>query len=189
VIGDDGFGYNQIPDTARGRLYHVKNEHVGGVWIGDDVEIGTLVCVDRGLVGDTVIGSGTKVDNLVQIAHNCQVGRDAVIVAQVGMAGHTRLGDRVFALGQAGFTTGAAVGDDAIIGGQAGVSGEIPAGRAVWSGTPAQKADDDFRQLALIRRELPRVREFFRLLGRADSFQSLQQMFKAVRNRGKEDKA
>jgi UDP-3-O-[3-hydroxymyristoyl] glucosamine N-acyltransferase len=177
VIGDDGFGYNQMLDLEKGRLYHLKNEHVGGVVIEDFVEIGSQVCIDRGMAGMTVIGRGTKIDNLVQIAHNCRIGQDCIIVAQVGMAGHCQLGNRVFALGQAGFSPGIHVGDDAIIGGQAGVSNTIPGGSTMWTGTPAQKGDVQYKQLAMIRRELPRVRDFFRLLKKVESFQELKSAF------------
>ncbi|MEW6264688.1 MAG: UDP-3-O-(3-hydroxymyristoyl)glucosamine N-acyltransferase [Thermodesulfobacteriota bacterium] len=177
VIGDDGFGYTQMPDAARGRLYHLKNEHAGGVWIGDFVEIGNQVCVDRGLAGLTRIGEGTKIDNLVQIGHNCEVGRDCIIVAQAGLAGHARLGHRVMALAQTGLAPGAKVGDDAILTARAGVAGEIPAGRAAWSGSPAQPMEINHKLKAIGRRELPRLYEFFRLLKKADSFESLKEAF------------
>jgi UDP-3-O-[3-hydroxymyristoyl] glucosamine N-acyltransferase len=177
VIGDDGFGYNQVLDLEKGRLYHLKNEHIGGVVIEDFVEIGSQVCIDRGLAGMTVIGQGTKIDNLVQIAHNCHIGQDCIVVAQVGMAGHVQFGNRVFALGQAGFGPGVSIGDDAIIGGQSGVSGNIPAGSTMWTGKPAQKADVQYKQLAMVRRDLPRVRDFFRLLKKAESLQELKETF------------
>lgn len=177
VIGDDGYSYNQILDLEKGRLHHLKNEHLGGVVIEDFVEIGSQVCIDRGLAGMTVVGRGTKIDNLVQIAHNCIVGQDCIIVSQVGMAGHSQLGSRVFALGQSGMAPGIKVGDDAIIGGKAGISNDIPAGSTMWTGIPAQRGDVHYRQLAMIRRDLPKVREFFRLLKKAESFQELKEAF------------
>ena len=177
VIGDDGFGFNQVLDLEKGRLHHLKNEHIGGVIIEDFVEIGSQVCIDRGLAGMTVIGQGSKIDNLVQVAHNCRIGQDCIIVAQVGMAGHVQLGNRVFALGQAGFAPGLKIGDDAIIGGKAGISNDIPAGSTMWTGVPAQKGDVQYKQLAMIRRDLPRVRDFFRLLKKAESLEELKAAF------------
>ena len=126
VIGDEGFNYNQMVDLDHNRLLHIKNAHAGGVDIGDDVEIGAGVCIDRGLAVDTVIGSGTKIDNLVHLAHNVQVGRDCIILAQVGVAGSSRFGDRVFILGQAGISNGVTVGDDAILMAKSGISTNIP---------------------------------------------------------------
>lgn len=188
VIGDDGFGYNQIVDLKSGRLHHMKNVHAGGVVIEDDVEIGSQVCVDRGLVGSTTIGAGTKLDNQVHIAHNVRIGRDCIILAQVGIAGTSRVGDRVFVLGQAGVINGINIGDDAIIIGMAGVSSDVPAGRTAWAGRPAQKADDEWKQKALIRRELPRVREFFKLLRKHDSLADLKSsFFKPAGRAGTED--
>lgn len=177
IIGDDGFGYNQLPDLQQGRLRHMKNSHFGGVVIGDSVEVGSQVCIDRGLAENTVIGPGTKIDNLAQIAHNCRIGADCIIVSQVGMSGHTVLGDRVFALGQAGFAPGVRVGNDAIITGRAGVTRDIPDGPALWSGVPARKSDEEYKQRALARRQLPRVREFFRIFKKAGSFEELKNEF------------
>ena len=177
VIGDDGYSYNQILDLEKGRLHHIKNEHLGGVVIEDFVEIGSQVCIDRGLAGMTVIGRGTKIDNLAQIAHNCIIGQDCIVVSQVGMAGHSQLGNRVFALGQAGLAPGVKIGDDAIIGGQAGISNDIPAGSKMWTGSPAQKGEVYYRQLGMIRRDLPKVRDFFQLLKKAESFEELKAAF------------
>ena len=187
IIGDDGFGYNQVPDLKRGRLHHMKNVHAGGVVIEDDVEIGSQVCVDRGLVGATIIGAGTKLDNQVHIAHNVRIGRDCIILAQVGIAGTSRVGDRVFVLGQAGVINGISIGDDAIIIGMAGVSTDVPAGRTAWAGRPAQKADDEWKQKALIRRELPRVREFFKLLKKHDSLADIKGNFFKSAGRAKSE--
>ena len=180
VIGDDGFGYNQVPDLGHGRLHHLKNHHVGRVVIEDHVEIGSQVCIDRALAGETVIGAGTKIDNLVQIGHNVKVGRDCIIVSQVGMAGNSSLGNRVFALGKAGFTTGVTVGDDAVITARASVMSNIPSGHATWSGSPARRGDLEYKQMALARRELPRLREFFRLLKKAGSFEELRDSFRGI---------
>ncbi|MFH1090301.1 MAG: UDP-3-O-(3-hydroxymyristoyl)glucosamine N-acyltransferase [Pseudomonadota bacterium] len=177
VIGDDGFGYNQIPNPETGRLHHLKNEHLGGVVIEDQVEVGSCVCIDRGLAGMTRIGFGTKIDNQVQIAHNVEVGSECIIVSQAGIAGNSKIGNRVFLLARAGVTTGVRVGDEAIVAGMAGVTGDLPPGRTVWGGIPAQRHDDENKQKALARRELPRLREFMRLFKKAESFEELKAAF------------
>ena len=177
VIGDDGFGYNQLP-APDGRLIHFKNEHLGGVVLGDDVEIGAQTTVDRGLVADTVIGRGAKIDNLVQIGHNVQVGRDCIIVAQVGIGGHARLGDRVFLLGQVGVGPGVTIGDDAVLTAQTGVgSGRVPAGRRVWSGSPLKPHEEQYQTLALTGTQLPKVRKFFQALKKSATFEELKTLF------------
>ncbi|HET6204153.1 MAG TPA: UDP-3-O-(3-hydroxymyristoyl)glucosamine N-acyltransferase [Planctomycetota bacterium] len=129
VIGADGFGY------AREGSAHRKIPQVGGVEIGDDVEIGANSTVDRGALGDTRIGRGTKIDNLVMVAHNVVVGEDCILVAQAGIAGSTKIGDRVTIAAQAGLTGHIEIGDDAVIGPQSGIPRSLPAG-AVVSGTP-----------------------------------------------------
>jgi UDP-3-O-[3-hydroxymyristoyl] glucosamine N-acyltransferase len=175
VVGEDGFGYNQVPFPKLGRLVHYKNPHLGGVSIGDDVEIGALSAIDRGLVGDTVVGRGTKIDNLVQIGHNCQVGEDCVVVAQVGMGGHSRIGSRAFLLGQVGLTHGSDIGEDAILAGQAGVLKKVPAGRQVWTGTPAQPQAEEYRGQLLVRNDLPKWRRFLSLLRKGLSFEEIRE--------------
>jgi UDP-3-O-[3-hydroxymyristoyl] glucosamine N-acyltransferase len=133
VVGGDGFGYV----LAEGR--HQKFPQVGRVVIGDDVEIGCNTTVDRGSLGVTVIGEGTKIDNLVQIAHNVSIGKHCVIVAQTGISGSTTIGDYVVIAGQAGIGERARIKNHAVIGGQAGVlPGKIiREGMVVW-GTPAR---------------------------------------------------
>jgi UDP-3-O-[3-hydroxymyristoyl] glucosamine N-acyltransferase len=174
VIGEDGFGYTQVPSPQTGRLIHYKNPHLGRVILGDDVEIGALTAVDRGLVADTVIGRGVKMDNLVQIGHNCQIGQDVIIVSQVGCAGHSQVGDRVFLLGQCGLTHGAVVGADAIITGQSGVTNRVPAGREAWSGTPCRPMSQELRSQAMINRDLPRWRRFWAEFRKSPSFEALK---------------
>jgi UDP-3-O-[3-hydroxymyristoyl] glucosamine N-acyltransferase len=174
VIGEDGFGYNQLPFKELGRLIHYKNPHLGGVLIGDDVEIGALSAVDRGLVSDTVIGRGTKIDNLVQIGHNCQIGMDCIVVAQVGAAGHSQVGDRAFLLGQTGLSHGAKVGCDAIIAGQSGVLGSVPDGPNVWTGTPVQSQGDEYRTQVMLRKDLPKWRQFLRLFLKGRSLEEIR---------------
>jgi len=133
VIGSDGFGYV----FAEG--CHQKFPQLGRAIIEDDVEIGANTTIDRGSLGDTIIGRGSKIDNLVQIAHNVKVGRHCVIAAQVGIAGSVRIGDYVMFGGQAGIGDRARIEDQAMIGGQAGVlpGKSVRRGVFVW-GTPAR---------------------------------------------------
>lgn len=129
VIGSDGFGY--VPDGRK----HVKVPQVGIVVIEDDVEIGANVTVDRAALERTVIGRGTKIDNLVQVAHNCVIGEDCIIVAQVGVAGSAILGNNVVIGGQAGLAGHIRICDNVMIGGQSGVTNSISE-PGVYSGTP-----------------------------------------------------
>lgn len=178
VIGGDGFGYIQLPWIEGGRLIHFKNEHRGGVLIEDDVEIGSNSTIDRGLVADTFIGRGSKIDNLVQIGHNCRIGRDCVIVSQVGVGGHTVVGDRVFLLGQAGLGPGVTLGEDLIISAQSGLaSGRLPAGRKVWMGTPAKPMDEFHKNMALSYSQLPKLRRFLQLFKKSETFNDLKALF------------
>ena len=130
VIGSDGFGYV----VEKGE--HYKIPQVGGVIIEDNVEIGANVCIDRGTVGNTIIGCGTKVDNLVQIAHNVKIGRNCIIVAQVGISGSVEIGDWVILAGQVGIRDHIKIGSKAIVGSQSGVGSNIPEGK-IYSGSPA----------------------------------------------------
>jgi UDP-3-O-[3-hydroxymyristoyl] glucosamine N-acyltransferase len=130
VIGSDGFGY----EFVSGR--HEKVPQVGGVTIGDDVEIGANSTVDRARFGQTVVGEGTKIDNLVQVGHNVVIGRHCLICAQAGVSGSTTLGDYVVLGGQAGLVGHLTLGKGAKVGAQAGVNNDIPAGVSV-RGTPS----------------------------------------------------
>lgn len=130
VIGSDGFGF-----AKDGVRYH-KVPQTGTVRVGDDVEIGACVTIDRATLDETVIGRGTKVDNLVQIAHNVKVGEDTVIVAQVGISGSTTVGSRVQLAGQVGVVGHIEIGDDSMVGAKSGVTGKIPP-RSGYSGIPA----------------------------------------------------
>jgi UDP-3-O-[3-hydroxymyristoyl] glucosamine N-acyltransferase len=146
VIGSDGFGFAKVSDR------HHKVPQIGTVIIEDDVEIGANVTVDRATIGETVIGRGTKIDNLVQIAHNVVIGEDCLIVAQVGIAGSTEIKDRVTLAGQAGVVGHITIGADAQIAARAGVSKSIPPGPCVYSGTPAILHTKDLRLQASVRK-------------------------------------
>jgi UDP-3-O-[3-hydroxymyristoyl] glucosamine N-acyltransferase len=144
-LGTDGFGYT----WTEGR--HRKVPQVGGCRIGDDVEIGANTAIDRGSIGDTVVGAGSKLDNLVHLGHNVRVGRHAILVAQVGVAGSSSVGDGAVLGGQVGISGHLSVGAGARVGAQAGVIGDIPPGETV-SGYPARPHREALRaQAALFR--------------------------------------
>jgi len=130
VIGSDGFGY--VQDKGR----HHKIPQVGGVIIEDNVEIGANVTIDRATTGSTLIGNGTKIDNLVQIAHNVRIGRNCIIVAQVAIGGSVETGDGVVLGGQAGVRDHVKIGRGVMVGAQSGIGNDIPDGQ-VFSGSPA----------------------------------------------------
>lgn len=129
VIGSDGYGY----ELVEGR--HVKIPQVGKVVLEDDVEIGANACIDRARFDKTLVGAGTKVDNLVQIAHNVQIGKGALIVSQVGISGSTHVGDYCVLAGQVGVAGHLKIGAGTMIGGQSGVNGDIPP-KSYVRGTP-----------------------------------------------------
>lgn len=144
--GQEGFGFAVTPE---GRFETMPQ--LGRVILGDFVEIGANSCVDRGSQGDTVLGAGTRLDNLVQIGHNVRTGRGCVIVAQAGIAGSTTLGDGVQVAAQAGLVGHITAGDRARIGAQAGVMNDVPAGIDVV-GSPAWPARETLRAFAALRR-------------------------------------
>jgi UDP-3-O-[3-hydroxymyristoyl] glucosamine N-acyltransferase len=158
-IGVDGFGYSSS------RAGHVKIPHVGGCIIGNDVEIGANSTVDRGSIGDTVIGDGCKIDNLVQVGHNVRMGEHCIVVSQTGVSGSTRLGRFVTLGGQAGLKGHISIGDGATVAAQAGVFGDVPAGATV-SGYPARPHKESLRAQAGLFR-LPEVMKRLRALERA----------------------
>jgi UDP-3-O-[3-hydroxymyristoyl] glucosamine N-acyltransferase len=144
-IGQDGFGF------AVGGEGFVSVPQIGRVVIEDDVEIGANTTIDRGSLHDTLIGAGSRLDNLVQIGHNVRLGRGCVIVSQVGISGSTILEDHVMVGGQAGFTGHLRIGMRARIGAQAGVMSDVPPGADVV-GSPAWPAREFFRHVAVLRR-------------------------------------
>jgi UDP-3-O-[3-hydroxymyristoyl] glucosamine N-acyltransferase len=143
VVGSDGFGYVQDAGV------HLKVPQIGNVIIGDDVEIGAGVTIDRGALGSTVIGKGTKIDNLVHIAHNVEIGEGSLILAQVGIAGSTTFGKYVILAGQAGIAGHLKIGDRVIVSAQTGVMTDIPDGEK-WLGSPAQPDKQAKRQMIAI---------------------------------------
>lgn len=153
VIGADGFGY--VPDERNVRH---KFPQIGTVVIEDDVEIGAATCVDRGALGETRIGSATKIDNLVQIAHNVRIGRRVVIAAQTGISGSTVIEDDAVIGGQVGMGDHARVESGAIIGSKAGILPGKIVRAGVWWGIPVQPLDQYKRLNAHINR-LPQLRE------------------------------
>lgn len=159
VIGGPGFGFLS---SAAG---HERVPQLGGCILEDDVEVGSNSCVDRGSLDDTVIGQGTKIDNLVHVAHNVRIGRHCLLLAGVGVSGSTRIGDRVILAGQAGVVGHIEIGDDARIGGQAGVISSVPAGAAV-SGYPARSHREYLRAQAALYRLAPHVAALEALLRR-----------------------
>jgi UDP-3-O-[3-hydroxymyristoyl] glucosamine N-acyltransferase len=156
-VGGEGFGFAPRNDGAE------RLPHVGRCRIGDDVEIGANTTVDRGSIGDTVIGPGTKVDNLVQIAHNVRIGARCIIMAQAGLAGSTTIEDDVVLAGQAGLAGHLTVHRGAKVAAQAGVIGDVPAGETV-SGYPARGHRDVLRQVAALRRLSPLVPQLERMV-------------------------
>ncbi len=151
VIGADGFGF--VPDPATGGV--AKVVHAGIVRIGAGVEIGANSCVDRAKFDATVIGDGTKIDNLVQIAHNCIVGRGCVICGVTGIAGSVKIGDGVTIGGSCGIGDALKIGARATLGGNSGLMHDLPAGET-WLGYPAQPARAQLRTWSAVR-ELPEL--------------------------------
>lgn len=156
VIGSDGFGFATIKGL------HHKIPQIGIVEICDDVEIGANVTIDRARFDKTVIGKGTKIDNLVQIAHNVVIGENSIIVAQAGISGSTIIGNNVTIAGQAGLVGHITVGDNAILAAQAGITKSVPADTMV-SGYPARE-HGKARQVNACVQNLPRLYEEIRQL-------------------------
>lgn len=157
VVGSDGFGYVLEETPPR------KIPQIGRVVIEDDVEIGANTTVDRATLGETRIRKGTKIDNLVQIAHNVEIGENAVIAAQTGIAGSSTLGSRVILAGQVGIADHVSLGDGVIVTAKTGVSKDVPPGQVVSSGFHALPHKEHLRLQALYRR-LPELWERLKAL-------------------------
>lgn len=142
VIGGDGFGYER---TEKG---YEKIPHIGGVVIEDDVELGACVAIDRAKVANTRIGSGTKIDNLVQIAHNVIIGKNCIIVAQCGISGSVKLGNNVILGGQVGLVDHIEIGDNSMIAAQSGVSKSVPPNTILF-GSPARPIRNQKKSIVL----------------------------------------
>ena len=158
-LGSDGFGY-----VFRDGV-HAKIPHVGRCIVEADVEIGANTTIDRGSIDDTVIGAGTKIDNLVHVAHNVRIGRLCLLMAQVGIAGSVRVEDGVILAGQAGISGHLTIGRGARLAAQAGVFGSIPAGET-WSGYPARPHRDALRAQAAMFKLPSLIRALERLIAR-----------------------
>ena len=156
-VGRDGFGF--VP-SATGP---VRVPHVGRCVLEHDVEIGANSCVDRGSVDDTIIGAGTKLDNLVHVAHNVRIGKGCFLAAQVGIAGSTRIGDGVQFGGQSGAGGHANIGSGTTVAARAGVIADVGKGQTV-SGFPARRHRDQQRSLAALNRLAEIIRPLERLL-------------------------
>jgi UDP-3-O-[3-hydroxymyristoyl] glucosamine N-acyltransferase len=167
VVGSDGFGY--VMDNGE----HCKIPQVGGVIIEDDVEIGSNVSIDRATTGNTIIGKGTKIDNLVQIAHNVKIGKNSILVAQVGIAGSSEIGDYVILAGQVGVADHCKIESGTMIGAQSGIRGNVSTG--AYSGSPAiphkewLKAQAIFSKLPDLQKKLRELEEKIKELERRDT--------------------
>jgi UDP-3-O-[3-hydroxymyristoyl] glucosamine N-acyltransferase len=161
-IGSDGFGY-----VFRGGV-HEKIPHVGRCLIGNDVEIGANSTIDRGSIDDTVVGDGTKIDNLVQIGHNVRVGRLCLLVAQVGVAGSSRIEDGAILAGQVGIAGHLTVGAGARLAAQAGVISDVPPGET-WSGYPARPHREALKASAALFKLSAMMKRLERLLSREET--------------------
>jgi UDP-3-O-[3-hydroxymyristoyl] glucosamine N-acyltransferase len=158
VIGADGFGYRLVD----GR--HERVPHFGTVRIEDDVEIGAATTIDRAMVDETVIGAGTKLDNLVMIGHNCEIGRHNLFVSQVGLAGSVTTGDYVVCAGQVGIADHVHLGSRCVLGAKAGVHKDVPEGQR-YIGLPAIP-EAEARRVVMAQHKIPEMRQQIKVLER-----------------------
>lgn len=164
VIGSDGFGFATVKGT------HHKIPQLGSVVVEDDVEIGAGVTIDRARFGRTVVGKGTKIDNLVQIAHNVVIGSNCILVAQTGISGSSTLGNNVVLAGQAGVVGHITVGDNVTVGAQSGVTKSVPPNSSVW-GMPAKplakakRVNASLQRLPELYRKVEMLEERLRRMG------------------------
>lgn len=179
VLGCDGFGYR----FEQG--HYSKIPHLGSVRIEDDVEIGAGTTIDRGMIGATVIGEGTKIDNQVMIAHNCEIGKHNAFASQVGFAGSITTGDYVRCAGQVGIADHVHVGDQATLGARAGVHRDIPPGE-VHIGTPAAPEKEQ-RKIVMSIRKVPEMRKQIREM--ENHIKELTQRFEELQTQQTNDKS
>lgn len=180
--GSDGFGYvteresnlerriRRNFDLEKKSNPHLKIPQIGTVIIEDDVEVGANTTIDRATMGTTIIGRGTKIDNLVMIAHNCKIGEEAILVSQVGIAGSCTIGDRAVLAGQAGLKDHIKVGEDAIVEAKAGVMNHIPADEA-WVGSPAEPHLDHMKNLMVFKKGPALMKEIRQLKKRLEELE------------------
>lgn len=157
VVGSDGFGFAK---DAAGRWYKMRQS--GITVIGDDVEIQAQSAIDRATIGETRIGRGAKIDNLVQVGHACKVGEDTLLCGQVGLAGTTKVGNGCILAGQVGAAGHLTIGDGAVLTAQTGVPADVPAG-AIYSGYPAMD-NHDWRKSVAVFHKLPELQKELRAL-------------------------
>jgi UDP-3-O-[3-hydroxymyristoyl] glucosamine N-acyltransferase len=154
VIGSDGFGYLKLEDGT-----HLKIPQLGSVIVEDNVEIGANTAVDRAALDETMIGKGTKIDNLIQIAHNVEIGRNGILAAQTGIAGSSKIGHNVVMGGQVGIPDHITIGDNVIVMAQAGVTKDLPDGSIVV-GSPHMKVRDFWKMWAALGQLYDLIRDF-----------------------------
>ncbi len=164
IIAADGFGYKYRDNQ------HIKVPHVGNVIIADHVEIGANACIDRGALGSTTIGTGSKIDNLVQLGHNNQVGRNVIICGQSGISGSCTIGDGAILAGSSGIADHVNIGQQAVVMARSGVSGDIAAGKQVF-GSPARDKKIAWKELAALTKLPELIKQLKRLENKVETLE------------------